>query len=93
MHLPRDLIEEIEHEFHTSSRELAADTLRARILIELNLEARTTAARLGRPLGIQIYLDSARTPAERARRAAQLRRLRPRSSATITSRSAPSCCA
>jgi hypothetical protein len=76
MHLPRDLIEEIDHELHTSSRELAADTLRARILIELDLEARATAARLGRPLDILIYLDSARTPAERTRRAAQLRQLR-----------------
>jgi hypothetical protein len=76
MHLPRDLIAEIEHELRTSARELAADTLRTRILIELDHEARTAAACLGRPLGILIYLDSARTPAERARRAAQLRQLR-----------------
>ena len=76
MQMPRDLIDEIEHELLVSSRELAADTQRAEILVELDLEARATAARLGRPLSIPDYLDSARTPAKRARRAAQLRQLR-----------------
>ena len=78
MHVPRDLIDEIQHELLVSSRELAADTARAGALMELTVEASATAARLGRPLSIVNYLESARTPAERSRRAVQVRQLRAR---------------
>ena len=76
MQLPRDLIDEIERELDSCSRQLTVDSRRARALLELHAEAGVAAARLGRPLTVFNYLDSAGDLHHRARRAAQLRQLR-----------------
>ena len=76
MLLPRDLIEEIEHELRTCSHQLATDSHRAEALIELHAEATTAATRIGRPLTLFAYIAAATDAHERARRAAQLRHLR-----------------
>jgi hypothetical protein len=74
--LPRDLIDEIAHELDSCSRQLTVDSRRATGLLELHAEAGAAAARLGRPLTVFDYLDGARGPGERTRRAAQLNALR-----------------
>jgi hypothetical protein len=76
MLLPRDLIDEIERELSTCSRQLAVDSRRAKALLELHAEAVVAAARLGRPPSVFEYLDGAPDPEERTRRIAQRHALR-----------------